>query len=150
MCLGAPAPELWFSVPEAEREARAELSSDQCVIDGQHFFILGRILLPVVDGDDSFVWLAWVSLSEANFMRSCELWESEGREAEPAFFGWLQSALPGYAPGTLSLKTNGQTMPLGQRPLITLEPTNHPLAVEQREGITMARVQQIAEAAFHG
>lgn len=74
MCLGAPAPELWFSVPEAEREARVELSSDQCVIDGQHFFILGRILLPVVDGDDSFVWLAWVSLSEANFVRSCELW----------------------------------------------------------------------------
>lgn len=134
MCLGAPAPELWFSVPEAEREARVELSSDQCVIDG----------------DDSFVWLAWVSLSEANFVRSCELWESEGREAEPACFGWLQSALPGYAPGTLSLKTNVQTMPLGQRPLITLEPTNHPLAVEQREGITMARVQQIAEAAFHG
>lgn len=150
MCLGAPAPELWFSVPEAEREARVELSSDQCVIDGQHFFILGRILLPVVDGDDSFVWLAWVSLSEANFVRSCELWESEGREAEPACFGWLQSALPGYAPGTLSLKTNVQTMPLGHRPLITLEPTNHPLAVEQREGITMARVQQIAEAAFHG
>ena len=41
-------------------------------------------------------------------------------------------------------------MPLGQRPLITLEPTDHPLAVEQREGITMARVQEIAEAAFHG
>lgn len=150
MCLGAPAPELWFSVPEAEREARVELSSDQCVIDGQHFFILGRILLPVVDGDDSFIWLAWVSLSEANFVRSCELWESEGREAEPAYFGWLQSALPGYVPGTLSLKTNVQTMPLGQRPLITLEPTEHALAVEQRQGITMARVQQIAEAAFHG
>lgn len=150
ICLGAPVPDLWHSIPEGERADRVYRSSDQCVIDGRHFFILGRILLPVVDDDDSFVWLAWVSLSEANFVRSGELWESEGRETEPPYFGWLQSALPGYTPGTRSLKTNVQTMPLGQRPLITLEPTNHPLAVEQREGITMDRVQQIAEAAFHG
>lgn len=150
MCLGAPVPELWHSIPEVERADRVHLSSDQCVIDGRHFFILGRILLPVIGGDDSFVWLAWVSLSEANFVRSGELWESEGREVEPPYFGWLQSALPGYTPGTLSLKANVQTMPLGQRPLITLERTDHPLAVEQREGITMVRVQQIAEAALHG
>lgn len=32
MCLGSPAPELWFSIPEEEREKRAVLSSDQCVI----------------------------------------------------------------------------------------------------------------------
>lgn len=150
MCLGAPVPDLWHSIPDQERDDRVDLSSDQCVIDGRHFFILGRILLPVVDGADSFVWLAWVSLSEANFARSCDLWECEGRESEPAYFGWLQSSLPGYATGTTNVKTSVQTMPLGERPLITLEATDHPLAVEQREGITMARVQQIVEAALHG
>lgn len=30
-------------------------------------------------------------------------------------------------------------------PYIELEPTEHPLAMEQREGITMERVKQIAE-----
>jgi hypothetical protein len=30
-----------------------------------------------------------------------------------------------------------------------LEPTAHPLAVEQRSGITRARVQQIAEILLH-
>jgi hypothetical protein len=149
LCLGAAAPQLWYSLPEAERAARAELNSDQCVVDGKHFFILGQIVLPVVDGLDPFVWLAWVSLSEQNFSRACDLWHMLGRESEPPYFGWLQSALPAYEQSTLSLKTHVQTMPVGERPLITLEATDHPLSIEQRAGITMARVQQIVEAALH-
>lgn len=148
MCFGASAPALWYSLPETERNIRAELTSDQCVVDDKHFFVLGRILLPIVDGPGPFTWLAWVSLSETNFLHANELWHSEGRESEPPYFGWLQSALP-YAPSTLSLKTTVQTMPVGERPLILLEPTDHPLSLEQQHGITMARVQQIVEAALH-
>lgn len=149
LCFGASAPELWLSLPEAERNARGELTSDQCVLDDQFFFVLGRIILPVIDGPGPFVWLAWVSLSENNFFRACELWNSEGRESEPPYFGWLQSALP-YQPSTLSLKTCVQTMPVGERPSIVLEPSDHPLALEQREGISMARFQQIVEMCLHG
>jgi len=149
MCFGPSAPELWLSLSEQERNARGELTSDQCVLDEKYFFVLGRILLPVVDGPEPFTWLAWVSLSEKNFLRTCALWESEGREAEPPYFGWLQSALP-YEPTTLSLKTHVQTMRVGERPTIMLEPSDHPLSLEQQNGITMARVQQIAEACLHG
>lgn len=149
MCFGPSAPELWFSVPENEREARCLLSSDQCVIDEKHFFVLGRIVLPVVDAPEPFVWLVWVSLSERNFDRATELWERKGRENEPPYFGWLQSFLP-YEPSTLNLKTLVHTQPVGERPLIELEKTDHPLSVEQHNGITMARVQQIAEKALHG
>jgi hypothetical protein len=149
MCFGASAPALWLSLSESDRSARGELTSDQCVVDGKHFFVLGRILLPVVDGPSPFIWLAWVSLSEKNFLRVCELWHTEGRENEPPYFGWLQSALP-YEPTTLSLKTNLHNMPVGERPSILLEPSDHPLSLEQQHGITMARVQRIAEAALHG
>ncbi|MFG6414595.1 DUF2199 domain-containing protein [Roseateles sp. DC23W] len=149
MCLGAPAPPLWNSLSETERGENSGLSSDQCVIRGEHFFVLGRLLLPVIDGPDSFVWLVWVSLSEASFRRVNELWEQEGRESEPPYFGWLQSALP-YQPTTLSLKTSVQTSPAGERPVVTLEASDHPLFIEQRDGITMARVQEIVEAALHG
>ena len=38
----------------------------------------------------------------------------------------------------------------GMRPYIELEPTDHPLALEQRNGIPMARVAQIYEARVHG
>jgi hypothetical protein len=148
MCYGANAPELWYTIPEEERSERADLTSDQCVIDQKYFFVLGRILIPVNDGDGPFVWLAWVSLSEANFLRACELWESEGRESEPPYFGWLQSALP-YDPTTLSLKTQVHTMRLGERPNIVLESSDHPISIEQRFGISIARVQEIAEATLH-
>lgn len=149
MCLGPNAPALWYSIPPDERDRRTELSSDQCVIDRQHFFILGRIIIPVIDGPDPFVWLAWVSLSEKNFNRVCELWDSVGRENEPPYFAWLQSALA-YPFPTLSLKASLQTMPFGERPCISVEPETHQLATEQQHGITMARVRDIAEAALHG
>lgn len=149
LCFGAAAPALWFAIPEAEREARAELASEQCIIDGKYFFVLGRIVLPLLDGPATFVWLAWASLSPANFLRMSTLWDTPGREAEPPYFAWLQSALPGYEPSTLSLKACVRTMPVGERPLIELEPCDHPLSREQRDGITLARLRQIASAVLH-
>lgn len=41
------------------------------------------------------------------------------------------------------------TQPVGLRPLVELQPTDHPLAVEQLEGMTVARVQEIAELLLH-
>jgi len=149
MCLGAPAPALWYQIPEEERESRTLLGSDSCVIDNQHYFVLGRIVLPVIDCPDPFVWLAWVSLSPENFKRAGEVWETEGRENEPPYFGWLQSALP-YAQSTLSLATNVVTRPVGERPLIEMHECNHQLYVQTKQGITIVEVQEIVERAFHG
>jgi hypothetical protein len=92
----------------------------------------------------------WVSLSRGNFTRALSLRAAPGREREEPYFGWLSTELPPYQPSTLALKTRVHTQPVGQRPLIELEPTDHPLAVEQRAGITLARVQEIAETLQHG
>jgi hypothetical protein len=40
-------------------------------------------------------------------------------------------------------------MALGERPLVKIE-SKHQLAVEQIQGISMARVQKIVERALHG
>ncbi|MFC4116803.1 DUF2199 domain-containing protein [Nonomuraea zeae] len=126
------------------------MSSDQCVIQGQAFFVRGLIEIPVTDLGETFSWGAWVSLSPENFARAVKLWETPGRESEPPYFGWLSTELPIYSPSTINLKANLHTRAVGRRPLIELEPTDHPLAVEQRNGITLARVQQIAETLLHG
>ena len=83
-----------------------------------------------------------------NFKRTVQRWETEGRENEPPYFGWLSTRLELY-PETMSLKTHVHTRPVGQRPFIELEPTDHPLAVEQRSGITMVRVREIAATLLH-
>lgn len=145
----AEAPESWFLIPEDERDRRCLLSSDQCVVDDEHYFIIGNLELPVVGIDEPFSWDVWVSLSRRNFERASDLWEQPGREAEPPYFGWLCTSLPGY-PSTLLLKTHVHTRDVGRKPRIELERTDHPLAVEQREGITLSRVQEIAEFILHG
>lgn len=146
---GAHAPIYYFVIPEEERQRRCLLSSDQCIIDDQHFFIVGNLELPIIGSDEKFSWDVWVSLSEANFERASELWEQTGRESEPPYFGWLSTSLPVY-PDTVNLKTLVYTRPVGLRPYIELERTDHPLTVEQREGITWERVQEIAEIVLHG
>lgn len=148
LVLGAPAPAAYEAIPLAEREQRTSLSSDQCVIDDKHFFVLGRLQLPVMDGPHPFTWLTWVSLSEKNFLRVSDLWHTVGRESEEPYFALLQSALP-YQGGTLSLQASLHMQPIGQRPLVVLHEADHPLYREQCHGITMARVQQIVESALH-
>ncbi|MFE6817753.1 DUF2199 domain-containing protein [Streptomyces sp. NPDC057677] len=125
------------------------LSSDQCVIQAQHYFVKGLIEIPVIDSDDVFSWAVWVSLSRDNFARAADKWNTPGREAEAPYFGWLSTELSLYSPSTINLKTHVHTRPVGHRPRIELEPTEHSLAVEQRTGITLARVRQIAETVLH-
>ncbi len=67
---------------------------------------------------------------------------------EGPYFGWLCSRLQIY-PDTLLLKTHVHPRAAGTRPYIELEPTDHPLAVEQRNGITSARVREIGELVEH-
>lgn len=151
MAYATGAPVYWYGLPEKRRKRRilswrrrSFLDEELCVINGEHFFIWGRVLIPVLDGRRPFEWGVWVSLSETNFKRTLALWEQPSREDEPLYFGWLSTSLPLY-PDTLNLQTMAYTQPVGERPVIELEPTDHPLAVEQRNDITMARVREIAE-----
>ncbi|NEA44510.1 DUF2199 domain-containing protein [Streptomyces sp. SID11385] len=138
----APAPHYWL--PGMESAPGCLLSSDQCVINAEHYFVRGLIEIPVQGTDEVFSWGVWVSLSRTNFGRMSDRWDTPGREAEPSYFGWLSTELPAYSPTTLNLKTHVHTRPVGARPLVELEPTAHPLAVEQREGIGRDRVRELA------
>jgi hypothetical protein len=54
------------------------------------------------------------------------------------------------ATGLATRPTHVHTRAVGRRPFVELEPTDHLLAVEQREGITQERVREIAELVLHG
>ena len=147
---GAEAPAYWYGLSSPEREERFQLSSDTAIFDDQHFFVLGRVEIPIIGEEEPFVWGAWITLGQEDFERALEHWETPGRERllEPTV-GFLSSSLPTY-PDTLNLLGRLHTRPLGLRPFIELEPTDHPLAVEQRTGITWARVEEIASVVLHG
>jgi hypothetical protein len=146
---GPPAPDPWFAIPEEKRSLRAQLSDDLCVLDNRHWFIRGCVDIPILGTEDCFTWIVWASLSQANFDRFLSRWEAEGREEDPPAFGWLSTRIHCY-PDTWLLKTNVYTNPIGARPSVVLEPTDHPLAVEQRDGITPRRASELATRALHG
>ena len=138
----APAP--WYGVPEAERGRRALLTTAACTIDGRQFFVCGRIEVPVRGAADPFVWSVWVSVSERSFRRLLSPWDESGREEDLRVAGRLATVIPGY-PDTLELNANVRPGPLGERPMVELEATAHPLAAEQRLGISLERVEEIAQ-----
>lgn len=144
---GAQAPAYWRD--ELSGDERSVLEDETCIIQAQHYFVRARLVIPVLDADDNFEWGVWVSLSRDNFRRTLDLWTAPERVQEPPYFGWLSTQLPAYPTETLNLKTEVHTDQVGTRPHVILEPTDHPLAVEQRTGITLARVQEIAGSVLH-
>jgi hypothetical protein len=130
-------------------DERSVLEAETCIIQAQHYFVRARLVIPVLDAEEDFEWGVWVSLSKDNFGRILDLWTAQGREQEPAYFGWLSTQLPPYPTETLNLKTEVHTERVGARPHVVVEPTDHPLAVEQRGGITTERVREIAEKLLH-
>lgn len=146
---GADSPLSYFEIPAEQRKGRASLGTDECVIDGKMFFIRGCIEIPVHGEDEPFSWGVWVSLSEKSFATWLEYYESNQRSHIGPFFGWLNAWLKPY-PDTVNLKTMVHLRDNGIRPYIELEPTDHPLAVEQRNGISIERVAEIYSIMMHG
>lgn len=137
-------------VPPDEYDERVELTDDGCVLDldGRHFFVRGQLEIPVRDTDDRFTWSVWVSLSEQSFERYTELFDDRARRAGESFFAWLCNPLPDY-PDTMFLRTRLHVRAYPDRPRVELEPTDHPLAIDQRTGIARARAIELAERLLH-
>jgi hypothetical protein len=127
----------------AVRTSRNVLTEDFCVLDGEHFFVRCVLELPIAGQPNaSFGYGVWSSLSKKNFDLYLETFDSDGQSDLGPWFGWFSNRLKGY-PDTLGLKCQVHPQGDGQRPLVELEPTDHPLAVEQRNGISFDRLLDI-------
>jgi hypothetical protein len=135
LCYGADAPWRQLSVAENEFSKRVELTGNQCIIDDKQFFIRGHIDIPVLDSTEVFSWSVWCSLSEKSFWHASKRWRKKSRVNDDPYFGWLMTCLPVY-PDTLHLETSLQPREVGRVPLVIVEQPEHPVAVEQRHGIT--------------
>jgi hypothetical protein len=144
----AEAPLYYYGIPERERASRCTLTRDTCVVDGKFFFARGNIEIPVLGTSERFAWGSWVSLSERNFGEYVRALASPDRKRLGPYFGWLSASFRGY-PESENLKTMFHPREDGSTPYIELEPTDHPLAVEQRNGISQDRLAEIYVAHVH-
>jgi hypothetical protein len=146
LCFISPAPVHVENVAPEQRGRRVLLSSDQCVIDDKHFFILGNLDVPIVGRNESLRWSVWSSLSKEHFDRTHELWNTPGRENEPPYFGWLSSSIPGYA-DTVNVKVFVHAQQVGTRPLLQVLEQDHPLYRDHVNGISWTRACELSHAA---
>jgi hypothetical protein len=140
------APDHWVAIPETERKGK--IDEDVCFLhhnDGMDIFLRGVIDIPIIGLNENFRWGAWVAVTEEGFRRALDLWTAEVIEDEPPLGGLIGNNISTY-PDTINLQAYVHLRPGKLRPAIELLPTDHPLAIEQREGITLARVEEIVAA----
>lgn len=132
----------YFSVPKEIRETNTFLTGELCVIAEERFFIRGCIEIPVFGSEDPFIWGVWVQLSEENFMEFQESLPKNERSNYGPYSGWLNVSMPAYLE-TENLKVIIHIRNDGIRPNIEIKTNEHPLAIEQQEGISVNRVSEI-------
>lgn len=146
--IGFDAPYYWYTLPEHERARRTVLTPDYCAIDDEDFFIRGVLHIPIIGTERTFGWGLWTSVSRMNYQRYTASETSVDVDGLDAFTGWMSSQISGY-PDMLRLKVRAKLRESSQRPVLVLEPTEHPLAVEQRCGITTDRLGRILAPYLH-
>ena len=144
LTFGNDFPDYYYSVPPDEREKRIEKEESLCVVDGQHFFHRGRLTIPINDHDEDLNFDIWTSISEDNFRKRNDLWESQERVNEDPYFGWLQTIIPTYG-DTLNLKTTAVENEVGLIPTIKMIEDGHPLTIDQEKGITFDKAIRIVD-----
>jgi hypothetical protein len=138
----------WAATREPGSHLWGELFEEQAIVHGPEssgFYMRGNIRIPVLDTVHTLTLTVWVSISAEDFERAHLLWNEPRRVMEPPAFAELCNRIPGY-PDTWHLPALLHTQPVGVRPVVELEPADHPLVADQKRGITMVRAVKIAEA----
>jgi len=148
LSFAADFPDMYAGLSEPDRDTRALISSDQCIVDERFFFIRGCLEIPVHDYSEVFLWGLWAMVKEEVFDEIEDSWEEQGRETRRGpFKARLANSLSVY-PETLNLKLRIVLQPVGTRPRFILE-EEHPLATAQRDGISRADAMELCATLLH-
>jgi len=149
MAWGADAPASWQALSPDERRF-GTLTADWCRIGRAGLFVRGCLVLRIRGGGagDVFTWLVWVRVSAADFRRATSLWRRLARWGHLPLPGTLDDDLP-YTPPTRGLPVRAHYGGAGMRPLVVVEPSSHPLAVEQHGQISHERAVELASGMAH-
>ncbi len=135
-------PDPYANLGRDQRELRAVIGSDQCIIDQEKFFIRGCLEIPVRETDQVFLWGLWATVWEKDFDEIAANWTTVGRENRIGpYRGRLANSLALY-PDTFNLQITVRVKPINERPVFLVDERSHPLAVEQQEGITLEKARE--------
>lgn len=132
------------AVPEEQRASRVKIDEDLCSLDGEHFFIRATLEIPIKGASEGFLWGVWVTQSRENFYRYVETFNQD--QTGMGSFGWLNVDMPGYrTPGEQTVHLPADICWGNERPEVRIHTDqDHPLAIDQREGLSWDRAVELA------
>ena len=150
--IGFRAPDYYANLSDSQKTAMGKLSSDFCIItsdEGVDYFVRAMLEVPIHGVEEPFLWGVWVSLSKTSFDRYRETYK-DPRPGE-TFFGWVCNELAVY-PHSSSRPADVVVQADNQRPKVFLhhgDPEDDQLVIDQMQGISVARAQELVEQALH-
>jgi len=149
LSFAADFPDMYANLKSEDRDLRAVVGTDQCIVDERWFFVRGCLEIPVLGHREPFLWGLWASVRQDVFDEISDCWTLEGREkTHGPFKGRLANSLSVY-PEKLNLKVEIRMQAVGTRPLFFVEDAKHQLAIEQRVGITRTGAMDLASVLLH-
>lgn len=134
-------PDAVVAMDSVARSAHVRESNDICVIDDERFFVRATLPLNVHESAEDYRIGVWVELPKASFERVRELWSAPDQASEPPFAAALANDVrhhPGSLGHAVLLQLTGPTT----RPAVSFPDPVHPLAIEQRDGVSLHRASE--------
>ena len=150
--VGYKMPDQYASLSDQQKASMGTLSPDFCTItheEGTDYFVRAILEIPIHGVEEPFLWGVWVSLSKKSYQR---YWDTYDNPVEgDGFFGWVCNTPKEYP--TDAVRPADVRVQFGrQRPKVVLhrsECEHDPMVIDQVNGISVARAQQIAERTWH-
>lgn len=113
------------------------------------FFVRGIIEIPILGTDDHFRYGAWTRIEKKDYKKFVKAWVISKRKdtiVDEHIYGYFSCTMP---PNLYPSAYNLYAIVCDRADIaagLVLEPTEHPLSLEQHNGITMERVHEIVRA----
>jgi hypothetical protein len=135
-------PDHWIGLSLEQREHGA-CNDDLCRTPDGYHFVRAVIEMPLLGGPEpTFQLGVWSLLGPADYDRYIDTFDHDDQSKLGPMPGLLANEVSGF-PGSRALKVRLLPQDHGQRPFLQLAPSDHPLAVAQRSGISFAKAHQL-------
>jgi hypothetical protein len=141
-------PDVIHALSEEERERRTWLADDFAVLDDDLFFVRGLLELPIPTLESRFAYGVWIQVAQRDFTFLMEHWDDPAQLRFAPTDGTLANELGPYV-ATAGLPARLQPISPDLLPLVEVLAADHPLALDQRRGISESRSDELAARVLH-
>jgi hypothetical protein len=141
-------PDAIHELNEAERGRRAWISDDFAVLDETHFYVRGLLEIPIPELESRFGYGVWLEVEQHDFAELLEHWTDPEQSEFAPTPGLIANELEPYI-ATNGLRALLQPVSADLLPLVEVLDSAHPLALDQRHGISGPESDRLAAAVLH-